>query len=90
MDVTSQDEGAERAQQLARLLETMATVLSDFNEHLQAAEADPHRRGQLLEKFAAFIERADPTLREAAARLQGTRIMPATGDEDCLAAPGDA
>ena len=79
MDATPHDEAADRARQLAQLLETMATVLSDFNEHLQAAEADPHRRSQLLEKFAEFIERADPTLREAAARLHGARIV--AGDD---------
>jgi hypothetical protein len=82
MNAEPHDEAAERARRLAQLLETMATVLSDFNEHLQAAEADPHRRGQLLEKFAQFIERADPTLREAATLLHGARIVSADEDAD--------
>jgi hypothetical protein len=74
------DEAADRARRLAQLLDTMAAVLSDFNEHLQAAEADAHRRQLLLQKFGEFIERAAPTLREAAALLQGARIVPAGDD----------
>lgn len=80
MSLEQPDEGAERSQRLAQLLETMATVLTDFNEHLQAAEADASRRQKLLERFASFIEHAAPTLREAASLLQGTRIVPA-GEE---------
>ena len=70
------EEGADRSRRLAQLLETMATVLTDFNDHLQAAEADPQRRQKLLEKFGEFIGHAAPTLREAAALLEGTRIVP--------------
>lgn len=82
MSVERPEEGAERSQRLAQLLETMATVLTDFNEHLQAAEADAPRRRKLLERFAEFIEHAAPTLREGAALLQGTRIVPATDDPE--------
>ncbi len=81
MDAEPYDEASDRARQLAQLLETMATVLSDFNQHLQAAEADPHRRSKLLETFAEFIERADPTLREAATLLHGARIVSAEGND---------
>ena len=77
MNGETHDEGVDRSQRLAQLLETMATVLTDFNDHLQAAEADPQRRRKLLEKFGEFIEHAAPTLREGAALLQGTRIVPA-------------
>ena len=82
MSVDRPDEGAERSERLAQLLETMATVLTDFNEHLQAAEADAPRRRKLLERFAMFIEHAAPTLREGAALLQGTRIVPAVDDTE--------
>ena len=79
-DSPDHDEAADRARRLAQLLQTMAAVLSDFNEHLQAAEADAHRRQLLLEKFAQFMEHAAPTLREAAALLQGARIVGAGDD----------
>ena len=79
------DDAADRAQRLAQLLETMATVLSDFNDHLQAAEADPHRRQALLERFGQFIEHAAPTLREAAGLLEGARIVAADNGDVPLA-----
>ncbi|HTV02317.1 MAG TPA: hypothetical protein VMF13_17340 [Luteitalea sp.] len=75
------DEAADRSRRLAQLLETMATVLTDFNDHLQAAEADPQRRQKLLEKFGEFIAHAAPTLREAAGLLEGTRIVQAGAAE---------
>jgi hypothetical protein len=85
MSVEGPEEGAERSQRLAQLLETMATVLTDFNEHLQAAEADAPRRRKLLERFAVFIEHAAPTLREGAALLEGTRIVPAVEEPEAPA-----
>ena len=81
MTADEHDEAADRSVRLAQLLETMATVLTDFNDHLQAAEADPHRRRKLLEKFGEFIEHAAPTLREGAALLHGTRIVAAVALE---------
>ena len=75
MTTGEHDESAERARRLAELLQTMAAVLSDFNEHLQAAEADAPRRQALLRTFGEFMDHAAPTLREAASLLHGARII---------------
>lgn len=75
-----QDEAADRARRLATLLHTMASVLSDFNDHLQAAEADAPRRQALLLKFGEFMDHAAPTLREAAGLLEGARIVEGAAD----------